>query len=69
MARGGGMTAEIEQAIKGTNFPASKQDLMQQAKQNNASQDVMKAIDNLPEQKFNSPTDIAKAWGQGRRGM
>lgn len=67
--RRGGMTTEIEKSLKGINFPASKQDLMQQAKMNNASQDVMQAIEKLPEERFNSPTDVAKAWGQERRGM
>ncbi len=65
MARGG-MTVEIEKALKGMNFPASKQDLVQQAKKNNASQDIIQTIQNLPQDRFNSPTDVQKAWGQGR---
>lgn len=66
MARGG-MTVEIEKSLKGINFPASKQDLVQQAKQNNASQDVIQTIQKLPQDQFNSPTDVQKAWGQERR--
>ena len=73
MARGGGtrrggITSEIEKSLKGINFPANKQNLVQQAKKNNASRDVIKAIQNLPEDQFNSPTDVAKAWGEERRG-
>ena len=68
MARRGGMTAEIQQALKGTDFPANKQELVQQAKQNNASQQVIQTIQKLPEQKFNSPTDVQKAFGE-KRGM
>lgn len=67
MARRGGMTTEIQQALKGMDYPASKQELMQQAKKNNANQNVMQAIENLPEQKFNSPTAVQKAWGQEKR--
>ncbi len=66
MARGG-MTVEIEKALKGMNYPASKDDLVQKAKQNNASQDVIQTIQKLPQDRFNSPTDVQKAWGQGRR--
>ncbi len=66
MARRGGMTTEIEKALKGINFPASKQDLVQQAKQNNASQNVIQTIQNLPMDRFNSPVDVQKAFGQGR---
>ena len=47
-------------------YPSSKQELMQQAQKNNANQNVMQAIENLLEQKFNSPTYVQKAWGQGR---
>ncbi len=67
MAQRGGMTVEIEKALKGMNYPASKQDLVQKAKQNNASQDVIQTIEKLPQDQFNSPTDVQKAWGQGRR--
>ena len=67
MARSGGITAEIEKSLKGTNYPANKEDLVQQAKNNNASQDVVDVIENLPEDKFNSPTDVARAWGKERR--
>lgn len=68
MARRGGITADIEKSLKGINFPANRQDLVQQAKKNKASQNVMQAIENLPEDQFNSPTDVAKAWGQERKG-
>jgi len=65
----GGITTEIEMSLKGINFPANKQDLVQQAKSNHASRNVINAIQNLPEDRFNSPTDVAKAWGEERRGM
>ncbi|MGZ7044426.1 MAG: DUF2795 domain-containing protein [Methanobacterium sp.] len=35
------MTAEMQKALKGMDYPASKQELMQKAKQNNASKDVI----------------------------
>lgn len=67
MAQRGGMTIEIEKALKGTSYPANKQELTQQAEQNNASQEVMDAIQNLPEDRFNSPIDVQKAWSKERR--
>ena len=67
MAQRGGMTIEIEKALKGMNYPANKQDLTQQAEQNNASQEVVEAIQNLPEDRFNSPIDVQKAWSKERR--
>lgn len=67
MAQRGGMTVEIEKALKGMSYPASKQDLVQKAKQNKANQNVIQAIENLPSDNFNSPIDVQKAWGQERR--
>ena len=65
MARGG-ITREIQESLKGMDYPAEKEDLMRQAKQNKANKKVMDAIENLPEQKFKSPIDVQKAWGKER---
>lgn len=62
----GGITREIQESLKGMDYPANKNELLQQAKQNNASQDVMDAIQNLPGKKFNSPVDVQKSFGQER---
>lgn len=67
MAQRGGITVEIEKALKGMSYPASKQDLVQKAKQNKANQNVIQAIENLPSDQFKSPVDVQKAWGQERR--
>lgn len=67
MARRGGMTIEIEKALKGMSYPANKQDLIKQAKNNKAKQDVLQTIENLPSDNFNSPVDVQKAFGQERR--
>jgi len=54
----------IEKAIKGLDFPASKDDLVRQAQRNNAPQDVMEKIRGLPGNTFNRPTDLTRALGQ-----
>jgi hypothetical protein len=53
--------AAVERYIKGIDFPANKKKLMQQAKDNDAPDDVIKTIQRLPEQQYNSPIDISKA--------
>jgi hypothetical protein len=63
MARGG-ITREIQESLKGMDYPANKDELMHQAKQNKASKEVMNAIENLPAKKFKSPIDVQKAWGK-----
>jgi len=56
--------AQVEKSIKGTHFPAKKQDLIQQAKQNNANQEVLDILENMPNKQFKSPVDISKAIGK-----
>ena len=56
--------AQVEKSIKGTHFPAQKQDLIQRAKENNANQDVLEVLENMPDKQFKSPVDISKAMGR-----
>jgi len=56
--------AQVEKSIKGTHFPAQKQDLIQRARENHANQDVLKVLENMPDKQFNSPVDISKAMGK-----
>ncbi len=56
--------AQVEKSIKGTHFPAQKEDLIQQAKENNANQDVLNVLERMPDKQFNSPVDISKAMGR-----
>jgi len=43
-------------------FPCSKQDLIQQAQSNNANQNIIEEIENIPGDRFNSPIDLSKAF-------
>jgi predicted transcriptional regulator len=56
--------AQVEKSLKGTHFPAEKQDLIQKAKENNANKDVLEVLENMPDKQFNSPVDISKAMGR-----
>jgi len=56
--------AQVEKSIKGAHFPAQKQDLIQQAKQNKADQEVLDILENMPDKQFRSPVDISKAIGK-----
>lgn len=56
--------AQLEHAIKGIKFPASKGDLVKQAKNNKANDDVVKVIKDLPGRKFSSPIEVSKAFGK-----
>ncbi|MDI6724305.1 MAG: DUF2795 domain-containing protein [Methanobacterium sp.] len=56
--------AQVEKYIKGIKFPASKQELLKQAESNNANNDVLDILENVPDKEFNSPIDISIAIGK-----
>lgn len=56
---------EVEKYLKGADYPASKSDLLDCAKRNGASQDIADVLQRLPNQRFEKPTDVAKAISHG----
>jgi hypothetical protein len=52
---------QMHQHLMGMSFPASKQDLMNQAMQHGASNDEMEMIKKLPGENFNSMDDVKNA--------
>ncbi len=58
-----GSAAELEKYLKGVDYPASKDDLLEKARANGAPDHVIDMIDSLSESSFNSPIDVSKALG------
>lgn len=54
---------QIEKDLKGVDYPASKQDLLECAKRNGADQQVYDTLKRLPDQRYEKPTDVTKALG------
>jgi hypothetical protein len=50
---------DVITSLKGVSYPATKKEMVEQAKKNNASDDVVHAIENLPREKFRTTVDIA----------
>ncbi|HQG31719.1 MAG TPA: DUF2795 domain-containing protein [Deltaproteobacteria bacterium] len=59
-----GSAAELEKYLKGVDYPASKSDLISKARSNGAPSEVIDMINSLMEDHFNSPVDVAKAFGE-----
>ena len=57
----------IDQYLKGVNFPADRNELERVAKQNNAPNEVMDGIRRLPDQRFNSQQDVTRLFPKGGR--
>lgn len=63
---GGESPSNVQKYLKGVDYPARKQDLMEQAKKNGAPQEVMQVIQQFPNQEFGGPQDVMKAYGEQR---
>lgn len=66
MARGvgGHSPANIAHYLKNIDFPANKDDLVRQAQDNNADDDVLDVLQQMPERKYGSMADVMKGVGQ-----
>jgi hypothetical protein len=52
---------ELQKAMKGASYPASKDDLLKTAESNGASGDITSALHDLGDDHFNTPADVTAA--------
>ncbi len=55
---------QLQKFLKGIDYPAKKQILLDQAKRNGADDNVMQALQGLPDKSYEGPTGIAKEIGK-----
>jgi hypothetical protein len=60
-------THDVAQALSGINFPADKNGILEHARKNNASQEALQAIENLPADQYTSMADVFKGIGQEKQ--
>ncbi|MBC7908670.1 MAG: DUF2795 domain-containing protein [Rhodospirillaceae bacterium] len=61
-----GSVANVTHALKGIDFPASKQDIIKHAQNNNADQVVLDELKNIPDEQYNNMADVMKGFGQSK---
>ncbi len=49
---------DIQKALGGMDYPASKEDLVKHAEDKGADDAVLETLRNLPDREFDSPTDV-----------
>ena len=52
---------EVQQYLEGLEYPAAKDEVIAQAEQNDAPQDVIEALQALGEEQFDDPTEVQEA--------
>ncbi|MBX4192037.1 DUF2795 domain-containing protein [Candidatus Parcubacteria bacterium] len=54
--------AEVTKNLKGVEFPADKNQILETAQENGASEEVIQMLQKLPEgEQFNSPTEVMES--------
>jgi len=62
---GGRSPANITSHLKGMHFPASKEDLLERARDNGAGQDVLEVLESFPDdEEFETAADVMKVYGE-----
>ncbi|MEC9483647.1 MAG: DUF2795 domain-containing protein [Halomonas sp.] len=61
---GGKSPANITHYLKGVDFPADRDDLVQCAEDNDAEEEVLEVIRALPDERYESMADVTKGVGQ-----
>jgi hypothetical protein len=56
--------AQLAHYLRGIGFPARKQDLKVDAKKNQAPPEILKFIDELPEEQYHTMAEVMKAVGE-----
>nr|WP_240940802.1 DUF2795 domain-containing protein [Planosporangium flavigriseum] len=56
----------MQKFLKGIDYPADKNTLLQRARENGADDNVVRTLEQLPRDRFNSPNDVSEAVGQLR---
>lgn len=54
---------EVQKFLKGVDYPATKEDLIDKARENGAKKEIISLIEDLKEDEFANPAEVSKAVG------
>jgi hypothetical protein len=54
----------LQKHLKGTTYPASRDDLVRQARGNHAPAEVVSLLGTLPGERYTGPREVMRAFGQ-----
>ena len=61
---GGRSPSNITRHLRGMDFPANVQDLIEKARENNADDEVIRQLEQMPDQEYESMADVMAGFGQ-----
>lgn len=54
---------QLQKFLKGMDYPARRQDLVEHAKKEGADENVCATLEKLPDEEYETPADVSKAVG------
>lgn len=57
---------QLQKYLGGLDYPVSRDDLIQRAKEKGANPEVLNTLRSLPRDEYNSPNDVSEAYGEMR---
>lgn len=54
--------ASIQQYLHGVTYPMDKEEMINRAKENGASDDVISVMKQFPEKEYKNPTEVSRAF-------
>lgn len=55
---------QIQKFLKGVDYPATKEALIENAKNMGADENVCSSLEQLPDEDFQTPADVSQAFGK-----
>lgn len=52
---------DVQKHLKGMNYPASRDELLEHARDHGANDDVLDLLEGMPDKEYKSPVDVTKA--------
>jgi hypothetical protein len=52
---------QVQKALGGISYPATKDKLIEHARGKNASKDIIDALENIPDREYEGPNEVSKA--------
>jgi hypothetical protein len=56
---------DVQKALKGMDYPASKDQIVEHAKQNGADREVLDALQKIPDREYEGPSGVSSEVGGG----
>lgn len=55
---------EVQESLKGIDYPVQKKELIQHAKKHGANKEVMEVLESLPDKEYTSPIEVSKEFSE-----